>query len=248
MTCLESVQKKIDFKPEVALILGSGLGDFADGIKIEQTIDYTDIEGFPVSTVKGHKGRFVFGYVEETPVVIMQGRVHYYERVFRGIKMETKQQFLEEINKVKGSKRDYLNKLFQYVLEAVIRAAVHKNVKKDEFIIRAGEPCDTVYIILKGDVAGVDYQKLGKVYYFMDFAKMYIVGDFEIFSEDTNYNVSICASKDSELLAIPASIYWKWIKHDENALLLRIKNIMTILTSEKASDRKYMFMSCKSVL
>ena len=57
------------------------------------------------------------------------------ERVFRGIKMETKQQFLEEINKVKGSKRDYLNKLFQYVLEAVIRAAVHKNVKKDEFII-----------------------------------------------------------------------------------------------------------------
>ena len=46
--------------------------------------------------------------------------------------METKQQFLEKINKVKGSKRDYLNKLFQYVLEAVIRAAVHKNVKKDE--------------------------------------------------------------------------------------------------------------------
>lgn len=82
--------------------------------------------------------------------------------------METKQQFLEEINKVKGSKRDYLNKLFQYVSEAVIRAAVHKNVEKDEFIIRAGEPCDTVYIILKGDVAGVDYQKLGKVYYFMD--------------------------------------------------------------------------------
>ena len=79
MTCLESVRKKIDFKPEVALILGSGLGDFADGIQIEQTIDYTDIEGFPVSTVKGHKGRFVFGYVEKTPVVIMQGRVHYYE-------------------------------------------------------------------------------------------------------------------------------------------------------------------------
>ena len=79
VTCLESVRQKIDFKPEVALILGSGLGDFADGIKIEQTIDYTEIEGFPVSTVKGHKGRFVFGYVEDTPVVIMQGRVHYYE-------------------------------------------------------------------------------------------------------------------------------------------------------------------------
>ena len=79
MTCLESVRKKIDFKPEVALILGSGLGDFADGIQIEQTIDYTDIEGFPVSTVAGHNGRFVFGLIGDTKVVIMQGRVHYYE-------------------------------------------------------------------------------------------------------------------------------------------------------------------------
>lgn len=79
MNCLKSVREKTDFKPEVALILGSGLGNFADEINIVDSIAYTDIEGFPVSTVKGHKGRFVFGYVEETPVVIMQGRVHYYE-------------------------------------------------------------------------------------------------------------------------------------------------------------------------
>lgn len=79
MTCLASVKEKIDFKPEAALILGSGLGDYADEIKIEGTVEYAEIEGFPVSTVTGHKGRFVFGYVEETPVVIMQGRVHYYE-------------------------------------------------------------------------------------------------------------------------------------------------------------------------
>ena len=77
--CLASVRAKTDFKPEVALILGSGLGDYADEIRIETTIDYTDIEGFPTSTVAGHKGRFVFGYVENVPVVIMQGRVHYYE-------------------------------------------------------------------------------------------------------------------------------------------------------------------------
>lgn len=79
MTCVASVREKTDFKPEVGLILGSGLGDYADSIDIVQTIDYTEIEGFPVSTVKGHKGRFVFGYVGKTPVVIMQGRVHYYE-------------------------------------------------------------------------------------------------------------------------------------------------------------------------
>lgn len=79
VTCLESVRKKTDFKPEVGLILGSGLGDYAEQIDIADTIEYTEIEGFPVSTVSGHKGRFVFGYVGEVPVVIMQGRVHYYE-------------------------------------------------------------------------------------------------------------------------------------------------------------------------
>ena len=77
--CLECVRKKTDFVPEIALVLGSGLGDYAESIDIECTIDYKDIADFPVSTVSGHKGRFVFGYVGKVPVVIMQGRIHYYE-------------------------------------------------------------------------------------------------------------------------------------------------------------------------
>lgn len=78
-SCLKSVREKTDFIPEVALILGSGLGEYAEEIDVTATIDYKDIEGFPVSTVPGHKGRFIFGYVNKVPVVIMQGRVHYYE-------------------------------------------------------------------------------------------------------------------------------------------------------------------------
>lgn len=78
-SCLESLKKKTDFKPEVALVLGSGLGDYAEHIEVKKTVDYKDLEGFPVSTVAGHKGRFVFGYIGSVPVVIMQGRVHYYE-------------------------------------------------------------------------------------------------------------------------------------------------------------------------
>lgn len=79
LKCFADVQKKIDFKPEIALVLGSGLGDYAESIQVEAVLDYKEIEGFPVSTVQGHKGRFIFGYVGEVPVVCMQGRVHYYE-------------------------------------------------------------------------------------------------------------------------------------------------------------------------
>jgi len=77
--CLEIVRTKTDFVPKVALILGSGLGGYVSEIDVVATIPYEEIEGFPVSTVPGHQGRFVFGYVQSVPVVIMQGRVHYYE-------------------------------------------------------------------------------------------------------------------------------------------------------------------------
>lgn len=79
MRCYASVREKVDFKPRAALVLGSGLGNYGEQIKISQVLDYHEIEGFPVSTVPGHKGRFLFGYVDDVPVVAMQGRVHYYE-------------------------------------------------------------------------------------------------------------------------------------------------------------------------
>lgn len=79
LKCYQCFKEKIDFTPKIALILGSGLGDYAEQADIKAVLDYKDIEGFPVSTAPGHKGRFVFGYVGGVPMVIMQGRVHYYE-------------------------------------------------------------------------------------------------------------------------------------------------------------------------
>lgn len=79
LKCFDAVTKKITFKPRLALILGSGLGGFCDTMDVRETLDYGEIPGFPVSTVAGHKGRFVFGYSGGVPVVAMQGRVHYYE-------------------------------------------------------------------------------------------------------------------------------------------------------------------------
>ena len=79
MRCYESLRTLTDFRPQMAVVLGSGLGNFADRIRVVQTVKYSDIDDFPTSTVEGHKGQYVFGYVEAVPVVIMQGRVHYYE-------------------------------------------------------------------------------------------------------------------------------------------------------------------------
>ena len=79
LSCYEKVREKTDFRPKVAIVLGSGLGDYAEQIRVVSEIPYSEIEGFPVSTVPGHAGRFIFGYINEIPVVCMKGRVHYYE-------------------------------------------------------------------------------------------------------------------------------------------------------------------------
>ena len=77
--CCEQLRARTDFRPEIALILGSGLGGYASQIDVECTVPYGEIDGFPISTVPGHNGRFIFGRVAGVPVVCMQGRVHYYE-------------------------------------------------------------------------------------------------------------------------------------------------------------------------
>ncbi|NJP41470.1 purine-nucleoside phosphorylase [Oscillospiraceae bacterium HV4-5-C5C] len=75
----QAIKKQTDFRPELGLILGSGLGDFAEQIQAETVLPYSTLEGFPQSTAPGHKGRFIFAHISGVPCVLMQGRVHYYE-------------------------------------------------------------------------------------------------------------------------------------------------------------------------
>jgi len=86
MNEFDKVQAAVDFlnsrttaRPRVALVLGSGLGAFADQILNRQIIPYSEIPHFPRSTVEGHSGNLVLGECEKIPVAVMQGRVHYYE-------------------------------------------------------------------------------------------------------------------------------------------------------------------------
>lgn len=81
---LASIRKVTDFKPEIGITLGSGLGGLTEKIDKACEISYKDIEGFPVSTVSGHEGKFIFGTLSGKRVVVMSGRVHFYE----GYRME----------------------------------------------------------------------------------------------------------------------------------------------------------------
>lgn len=80
LKCVDIVKGRIGgFEPRIALVLGSGLGPIAETMDVKVKVPYSEIEGMPVSTVPGHQGQFLFGYIGGVPVVCMQGRLHYYE-------------------------------------------------------------------------------------------------------------------------------------------------------------------------
>ena len=74
-----AVRKRITQTPRIGLILGSGLGGLADSIESAEIVPYGELPHWPVSTVYGHSGRLVIGSLESQPVLVMQGRAHYYE-------------------------------------------------------------------------------------------------------------------------------------------------------------------------
>ncbi|MBT3229968.1 MAG: purine-nucleoside phosphorylase [Candidatus Marinimicrobia bacterium] len=74
-----AIHKHGEFKAEIALVLGSGLGNFVDALSNTSSISFADIPGFPVSTVEGHSGELVHGFLGDVPVLVNSGRVHFYE-------------------------------------------------------------------------------------------------------------------------------------------------------------------------
>jgi purine-nucleoside phosphorylase len=73
------IKNRTDFQPQYGIILGTGLGNLTDEIKIESEIPYENIPHFPTSTVQSHKGKLIFGHFAGKPIVAMAGRFHYYE-------------------------------------------------------------------------------------------------------------------------------------------------------------------------
>lgn len=76
---VDFIKRKINGNYEIAIILGSGLGNFADIIENKKILEYKDIPGFSASTVKGHDGKLIFGEINNKKIVALKGRIHYYE-------------------------------------------------------------------------------------------------------------------------------------------------------------------------
>jgi purine-nucleoside phosphorylase len=76
---LAYIRAQTDFEPTYGIVLGTGLGNLTDDIKVVATINFTDIPHFATSTVQSHKGKLIFGYLSNQPIVAMAGRFHYYE-------------------------------------------------------------------------------------------------------------------------------------------------------------------------
>ena len=77
--CVEQIEAITDFKPQIAIVLGSGLGDYADSLDAQAVIPYANIDGWPLTTTKSHKGNLILAEYKGLRLAVMQGRVHYYE-------------------------------------------------------------------------------------------------------------------------------------------------------------------------
>lgn len=151
--CCGQIREKTDFVPKIAVVLGSGLGDFADEAKQAASIEYSSINGFPISTVSGHNGRFVFGYVGNAPVVIMQGRVHYYE----GYSMEEVVMPIRVMRMLGAEKLILTN----------AAGGINKNYTPGDFMVIKGHISCFVPSVLRGeniDELGVRFPDMSRVY------------------------------------------------------------------------------------
>ena len=155
---------------------------------------------------------------------------------------------LEKIQDVSGDRREYFLNLFHNISDETLDQIVHTEVKKGQYILKAGAPADTVYFLLKGKVTGEAYTNRGRTYSFMDFSQMWVLGDYELFYDCEEYTISIRAEQDCSLMILPRRHYQNWVRHDANALYLRVQNMLSVLTFERRIDRESLQKSSKERL
>lgn len=170
---MEKIKQTVEFlrskgieKPEIGIVLGTGLGQLANEIIPEKVIDYIDIPNFPVSTVESHSGKLVYGRLKNKMVLAMQGRFHYYE----GYSMQ-EVTFPIRVMKLLGIK---------YLLLSNAAGAMNLNFKKGSLMLIT----DHINLLPAHPLIGKNIDELGPR--FPDMSKAYSPEMIEKFREIAN--------------------------------------------------------------
>lgn len=149
---------------------------------------------------------------------------------------------MEIFKELPAKKRDYMNVLFRNCTEEVKYYMFLVERDEKETLIKAGDPCSNIYIILSGKVIGVDWPITGRAYSFKDFGPGDFFGEIECFADLTNYRISAVAATKCRMLAIPVPFYMGWLQNDVEALYLRSKANMRRLITQTTDARRYLFL------
>lgn len=155
---------------------------------------------------------------------------------------------MEVFDELPLRKREYMNLLFQNCTEEVMYYMTLIEVEADTTLIKAGDKCNSIYIILSGKATGIDWPINERAYSFKDFGSGDFFGEIECFADLTNYRISVVTVTKCRVLVIPAPYYMEWIQNDAEALYSRAKINMRRLITQTTDARRYLFLEAKERL
>ena len=155
---------------------------------------------------------------------------------------------MDIFNELPQKKREYMNSLFQNCTEEVKYYMTLIEVEADTNLIKAGDRCSSIYIILSGKVTGIEWPINERAYSFKDFGPGDFFGEIECFADLVNYRISVVTVTKCRVLVIPAPFYMEWIQNDIEALYSRTKVNMRRLITQTTDARRYLFLDAKERL
>ena len=151
---------------------------------------------------------------------------------------------MDFIGYLQGKEREKMEMLFRSCPDEVLEYMTIRKAAKGEIFIRAGDPCQNVYILLKGKAHGMGMPLEEKVYVFRSFTSGRILGELECFLDQKVYSASIQAVMPCVMARIPMKMWRSWMEKDPKALYMRSQTIIGELTDQLKDGRKYLFLSC----
>lgn len=155
---------------------------------------------------------------------------------------------MDILKKLPLEKQAYLETIFQNCTDEVRYYMRLADANAEQTLIRAGEKCTSIYIILTGKATGIEWPMYGHAYPFKDYGPGDFFGEIECFAGLANYRISVVTITRCEVLVIPAVFYMDWIQTDVDALYLRTQENMRRLITQTADARKYLFIEARERL